>query len=83
MALSSKGWVHSRKTNVARWRTGKVGMKRTKNICKHSSRNTDVIEADLAAAATLEDCGPRQSTNSELIGELTMLAIMLLTSCTA
>lgn len=32
IALSSKGCVHSRKTNVARCRMGKVGMNRTKNM---------------------------------------------------
>jgi hypothetical protein len=56
MALSSSGCVQSRKTNVARWRTGKVGMKRTKNMCKHSSKKTDVMLVDSAAAVTLEDC---------------------------
>jgi hypothetical protein len=55
MALSNSGWVHSRKTKVARCNIGKVGMNRTKNMCRHSSRNTDVMEVDLIAAVTLED----------------------------
>jgi hypothetical protein len=55
MALRRSGWAQSRKTNVARWRTGNVGMNLTKNICRHSSRKMDVMEVDLAAAVTLED----------------------------
>ena len=30
-------------------------MNRTKNMCRHSSRNTDVIEVAFIAAVTLED----------------------------
>ena len=55
IALRSSGWVHSRKTNVARWRMGNVGMNRTKNMCRHSSKKTDVIDVALTAAVTLED----------------------------
>lgn len=55
IAFSKRGWVHSRKTNVARCRIGKVGMKRTKNIWRHSSRKTDVMDAAFTAAVTLED----------------------------
>lgn len=55
IAFSNRGCVHSRKTNVARCRIGKVGMKRTKNMCRHSSRKTDVMEVAFTAAVTLED----------------------------
>jgi hypothetical protein len=55
MALSSNGCVQSRKTNVARCSIGNVGMKRIKNICKHSSRNTEVIEVASTAAVTLDN----------------------------
>jgi hypothetical protein len=55
MAFNKRGCVHSRKTNVGRCRMGKVGTKRTKNMCKHSSRKTDVIEVALTASVTLED----------------------------
>lgn len=55
IALSRRGWVHSRNTKVARCNIGKVGMNRTKNICRHSSRKTDVMDVALTAAVTLED----------------------------
>ena len=55
IALRRRGCVHSRKTKVARCRTGNVGMNRTKNICRHSSKKTDVIEVALIAAVTLDD----------------------------
>lgn len=55
IAFSSKGCVHSRKINVDLWSTGNVGTKRTKNICKHSSKKTDVTEVASTAAVTLED----------------------------
>lgn len=55
IALSNNGCVLSRKTNVERCKTGNVGMKRTKNICKHSSRKREVIEVASIAAVTLED----------------------------
>lgn len=55
MALSNNGCVLSRNTNVARCKTGNVGMKRTKNICRHSSKKTDVIDVASMAAVTLED----------------------------
>jgi hypothetical protein len=41
---------------VALCKIGKVGMNRAKNICRHSSRKTDVIDVALTAAVTLEDC---------------------------
>jgi hypothetical protein len=40
---------------VALCKIGKVGMNRAKNICRHSSRKTDVIDVALTAAVTLED----------------------------
>lgn len=55
IAFSNRGCVHSRKTKVARCRTGNVGMNRTKNMWRHSSRKTDVIEVALTAAVTSED----------------------------
>lgn len=48
--------MHSRKTNVGRCSTGNVGMNRAKNMCRHSSRKTDVMEFALTAAVTLDDC---------------------------
>ena len=56
MALSNSGWMQSRNTNVALCRMGKVGMNRTKNMCKHSSKKTEWMELDSAAVVTLDDC---------------------------
>ena len=47
--------MHSLKTNVARCRTGNVGMNRTKNMCKHSSKNTEDKEVASTAAVKLDD----------------------------
>jgi hypothetical protein len=55
IALRRRAWVHSRKTKVARCKMGKVGMNRTKNMCRHSSRKTEVIDVALTAAVTLDD----------------------------
>jgi len=55
MAFSSKGCVQSLKTKVPRWRTGKVGINRPKNMCKHSSRKTEVRDVASTAAVTEED----------------------------
>lgn len=61
--------MHSRKTKVGRCRIGKVGTNRTKNICKHSSRKTDVMELDLTAAVTLDDCILNERMPEDLRGE--------------
>jgi hypothetical protein len=37
------------------WSTGKVGINRTKNICKHSSKKTEVTDVASTAAVTLDD----------------------------
>jgi hypothetical protein len=55
IAFRSKAWVHSRNTNVARCKMGNVGINRTKNMWRHSSRKTEVIEVALTAAVILED----------------------------
>lgn len=55
MALSNNGWVQSRKIKVARCNMGNVGIKRTKNMCKHSSRKTEVRDVASTAAVTRED----------------------------
>jgi hypothetical protein len=55
IALSSSGCVHSLKTKVPRWRTGNVGINRPKNMCKHSSRKTDVRDVASTAAVTDDD----------------------------
>jgi hypothetical protein len=47
--------MHSRNTNVALWSTGKVGMKRMKNMCRHSSKNIEVRDVASTAAVTFED----------------------------
>lgn len=84
MALSNRGCVQSRKMNVARCNMGKVGMKRTKNICKHSSKNTDVMEVASTAAVTLVDyMNMSNEVMTHLAEELTKLVTILLTSCKA
>ena len=55
MALRRRACVHSRKTKVARCKIGNVGMKRMKNIWRHSSRNTEVMDVAFTAAVTLDD----------------------------
>lgn len=84
IALSSSGCVHSRNTNVALCRTGKVGINRTKNMCRHSSRNTDVMDFAFTSAATLEDCiiSPRycQYTKMGLLTELVTISVTSLTA---
>lgn len=65
MALSNKGCIQSRKTKVARWSTGNTGIKRTKNMCRHWSRKTEVIDVAFTAAVTLEDWKDNVSLDSE------------------
>ena len=79
IAFKSNGCVHSRNTKVARCSTGNVGMNRQKNICKHSSRNTELSEVASTAAVIDEDF-PIISYNALLItlqrrhtNEVTML----------
>lgn len=55
MALRSRGCVQSRKTNVDRCKTGNVGINRTKNIWRHSSRKTELTEVASTAEVTVDD----------------------------
>ena len=83
IAFSKSGCVHSRKTNVARCRIGNVGIKRTKNICRHSSRKTEVIDFAFTSAVTLEDYIASAPTPAITLKELTELVTISVTSRTA
>lgn len=78
IAFNSSGCVQSLNTNVARCRTGNVGMNRTKNIWRHSSKKTEVIDVASASAVILDDWDD-QLRIFDTTAALTRFEIILLT----